>query len=280
MSDNQSPLHQLILKPAKQLLDLKKYMRTRKAVRQGEELADFDDKELALKGLLSPWPFNIQETVYATLPTFIIIGFMNFLFGKPEITTQLTEETTQRDKIFNGIYESTLNFLDTFTIPIITTVAVLLIAWGSLKKKDTSPQKKKHAMHSYLYYDGAHGLVPQALIVLCIALLEWFQLRPSMGRAFPEEITIALAVLFYASSIYLVWLIGRKIPKRLFQKLGYSGRVKHFWNKSQPDDPPWSKYTLAVFLGGWPLVAVWVGIIFTISYCFAYVATELKILLV
>ena len=280
MSDNQSPIHVLILKPVKQILDLKKYLRTRKAIRQGEELVDFNDKELDLKGLLSPWPFNIQETVYATLPAFIIIGFMNFLYGKPEITSQLIKGTTERDKIFNDIYESTFNFFDTFTVPVITTLAVFLIAWGSIKKKDTSPEKRKRAMHSYLYYDGAHGIAPQAIIVLCIGLLEWFQLRPSMAREFPEEVTIALVVLFDISSIYLLWLIGRKIPKRLFQKLGYSGKVKHFWTKSQPDDPSWSKYTLAIILGGWPLIAIWIGIIFTISYGFAYAATELKLLLV
>lgn len=265
-------------KIAAKRLGFRQYQATSIAVRKGEELANYDKETLDKKGLLSPWVFNIQETIYATVPSIIIIALLNQFYSKPEISVIPASDITDKQKMFLETFQMLMSFFDKLQIPIIITLFGFLIVWGITKKANSTLEIREKTLNAYLYYNGAYGLLPQTLIVLCLSLFQWAELRPQWLESLPESLPFIVYFLLAVSSIALMRLIAIKIPKRLFEQLGYSTKIKGFWHKSLPDDPPWSKYILVVFIGGVPLVMSWLIFIYGISHYISTIVTELAFL--
>lgn len=275
MTIKQSPLARKIYQYVKILQEFRNFENTRNAIINGEELATYDYPTLEEKGFIRPWQFKTQEIIYSLLPSIITINVLTFFYGDPVNNDNITERTT----ILISEFGTIISFLNTFTIPVITTLVAYLVGWGCIRKKDFNPILKEKAIKSYLYYSGSYCLLSETLIVLCLSLGLWAIQRPTWINSAPVVVNVIYGALFHIPAIILAYLIFIKIPKRLFKTLGYSTRVKHFWNESHFDDPPWFKYIFSIYIGSIPLAVLWIAFISSISFCVAFVITELKLLM-
>lgn len=254
---SRSPLSEAIAESAHSLLSIGQFWRTRRAVRSGLELHKLDDAERELNGFASPWPFCIQEVVFAAIPSFLLVGMLNLLFG--EVTSEVASPNASGAPVAQQLFERIFGWLDNLTVPALLTLAVYLVSWGALKAKDSTPEARRKCREAYLYLNGAYGMTPQAILTTAVAYLAWQYERSdawlgsSIGLMVHQVVIVAVLV----SSVWILWQLGKAIPKRLFAAFGYTDRAGHFWQKARDDDPPWSRYSTAVFLGGWPLALLW-----------------------
>lgn len=277
MSFSESPLGKIATLPIKWLHDLAKFRKTEAAIRNGEELARLDNDQIAQRGLLKPWTFNILEQVYATTPAIILVVMLNFIYGDPDGMLTITAEPGSRDYIRTDTYLSISRFLGKFSVPVITTLFVTLISWGSIKKKDHTPEKRAFAAKCYLYYDGAYGLAPQMFSVLIISVYVWLSEKPDLMASVWALVPL-MGILFFFSVLIGASIIFQYIPERLFPQLGYAPKaVKGAHKPSDLEPPPSRKYYFAIFIGGWPLILAWLIFVKLFSISLAYLVTEIKL---
>lgn len=282
MSDNtdQSPLQKSLRKPLDFLAEFRKFWKTKKAVKNGVPLYDWTPFQRKEGGFLGPWSFNIQETVFATLPAIVVVKVLDFLFGKPRIETLGFDQLDRRAQVFAEIVKSTDQFFNAFIAPTLITLLVFLIGWSSLNRKDSNKETRAKARQAYLYLDGAHGLFSQCALAVAFSLLAWVLVRPEIQERLPLAFTVAWGVLLAYGWLTQMYLTFSKIPKLMFQANGYSGRVRRFWQKRLSDDPPWNKYQLAVIIGGWPCILVVFVVLTALSRLTAWCLTAVKMLVI
>jgi len=276
----QNPLQEEVIKPFKQFFDFRKFWNTRKAILSGVPLYDWDSSQRQKSGYLNHWNFNIQESTLAALPVILLTKVLDFLFDKFKDKPLDIASLDERTKVFIETAQATDQFFSAFATPAFLTLLVFLLAWGSLKGSDSTPEKRARAARAYLYFDGAYGLYFQLLLSLVFSLMTWGSNHTKLVEKLPPFVSFVLVILFIVGLIGQLIETNKTIPRKLFKVNGYSFRVKHFWQRKHPDDPPWSKYSFALILAGWPVIIVVSVVLTTLSYITATVLTSIKMLFV
>jgi hypothetical protein len=270
---DRGPIQELIFEARNKLSSVyalfKNFLSTKRAIVRGEKIYLWTNDKIIEKGYLTPWKFNLTETA----TTGIIASFTanSIQFISQEKPSQDIQEVILNEE-FTGFFMKTASWLDPLVIPIFLTSVVFFFVWGSLKKADFSAEKRNVAKRAYLYFDGAYGLYSQFFIAFSVGFLS-----TSTGQSLAENEEylipfIGFIVLLAAAFIWQIRVSMKKIPKLVFEANGYSDRAKHFWQKSRPDDPPWSKLTLAHIIMGYPLLIVIELMFFAVTFALAYIA--------
>ena len=247
---------------------IKKFLRTRNAVRRGEKIFDLSSDDLKAKDLMGPLTFNVYESTLAGLPA-AALGILLGLFFQdrptslqfvPGVSEFKKAVVTEAVKIAPKIGKTIQPFLPPFFL----LIAAWSTAWGCLKKVDSSAAKRRRCRDAFLYYDGTYGLWVQAVLSLAISLL----LVPLNYVLDDSNIPLVVGVtLLILSSLWQFYLINTKVPKLLFQDNGYDSKIYHiwtrnFWKRAPANGAPWSKYTFAVVLSG---TAAWIAIVLILA---------------
>lgn len=198
--------------PSEKVNRLKRFLETKKAVKRGERLFEFTKPELRARNYMGPWEFNLTESVFAALPALAALKVLDFLYpphrvNYPNIATELSAEIMG------------------WLAPILVPLSLLFIAKGaafsSLLREDRSIENKRRATFAYLYYDGAHGLLAQAIFVLGLTIV-----YALIDRPVTEDASTALLAVFVPTYIIgFVWIIvisGKRIPNLLWDLHQYS----------------------------------------------------------
>lgn len=273
-----SPLEKIIYQPHDFIINLKKFWKTKNAVRTGVPLYEWSSSQRKEKGFLGPWSLNIQETLYASLPSGFIVKVLDFLYGRPQILSHETEQLDKRTQIFNEILKSTNQFFHSFYVPIFFTLIVLIVGWCSLKRKDSTKESRARSRKAYLYFDGAYGLFSQFILTLYISLEIWFKLRPELLLQIPHAMEIAWYSLVAIAFVIQFYLSMMKIPDLLFQVNGYNSNRSN--KEGQKEDPPFTKWWLGNCISGYPLIIFLNFILSKLAISAAWILTEIKIFLI
>ena len=225
---------------------LRKYSATRRAIRRGESLYDSSPEDLVHSGYMGPWSFNLAETAFAAIPTTMFIAVLTFFWPhKPEIPEGTPELAGRAAELQPAIG----SWLQPLLIPLALMLIASLAAWGSLFRRDSTPDRRRRAKYAYLYYDGAYGIVPQFCFGLAITLIFWLEER----EWWPAPVALGVGALTVYAWGHLVYLTCVLEPRKLFALHGYSPVPIHFWTpkrKRPPNPGPWTKYGLSVLMGG------------------------------
>ncbi|MEG5172818.1 hypothetical protein [Microcoleus sp. B3-D7] len=199
--------------PFKHFFDFKKFRKTQKAILSGDKLYEWNIKELRDRGYFEPLYFNIQESVFAALPTVAIVKILDWLYG------------TENDK-FGELFQGTFGVLCAFVAPFVLTLLASLLAKASLKKNDLSPSKIDRARKAYLFFffEGAYGLYLQGLFSLVTSLIIWMSLPENSQLQIPSELFVILLLSFLVLLALQLKVTWWNIPTQLFKINGYSGR--------------------------------------------------------
>ena len=223
MSDDgdQSPLERLPRKRLNLISALTTFRRTRKAVKAGVPLYDWTPAQLRDKGFSGPWALNVYTSLIASLPAALLV-----MAVAPN------------------------QFLIAFLVPTHFSILTFLAGWGSLKAKDSTRDSRARARRAYLYLNSTYGLPYQRALALAFPVFWGIN---SWVTDLEQAGLLLLLIFFFplayggASQFRLTFI---ETPEHLFQINGYSKRMRHFWQKKRPDDPPRAKYNLVVLLGG------------------------------
>lgn len=225
---------------------LGKFRRTRRAIRNGEELYNYSAERFGTLGYMGPWSFNIFESAIVSIPIIILIELQDF-FSIEEIP--IKPGTYNEYVLF--FTEKTAQILYALAVPFLFTFFVHSLAWASLKRNDQSSENRLRARKAYLYFDGAYGLIAQALLVLWVLVGKKTNVL-EIQEPVIDNLWIAFLFVTWALILYNYYILG-EIADKLFSTNGYPGEKAYwFWQKKPEDYPPEARYWLVYYFCGAP----------------------------
>jgi len=172
---------------------LRQYFNTRSSVLEGASLQDYSPTDLRAANFMGPLTFNVYETALAALPTQAVVAIIWFFSAAPVDAPQLFGDLP--DSVFSRSLRVLLpNFLRLVT-PLVVPSTALALAWVasllSLYRSDWTRAKLRRARDAFLYYDGAHGLIPE----LSMAVL--FTVAPLLSEGLLQLLFTGLGAVAY-----------------------------------------------------------------------------------
>lgn len=223
------------------------FFHTRRAVLQGEPLWEYSKEALNDKKYLTPWQFNIQQSLLSATPAIIFGYFIKLAYHNESVCVPLDQTNCEiQAGIGSGIqfllgtnpeaiafFEKLSGALSALVVPIALALTSYAAASGSLLPDHKTPQSLARARRVYLYWDGAYGLWPQLLI----ALLWSFQ--AATGAEPIIILLVAFPIVAWQNTLTL-W----KIPKGLFALNGYPNAypASFFVWRKDANDQRWTRY--------------------------------------
>jgi hypothetical protein len=119
-----------------------------------------------------------------------------------------------------------------------------VVAWLSLLRHDWTREKRRRTRDAFLYYDGAHGLLPEAAGTLVYSVV------PLVSEGLSQLLFIGLGIVAYVAA--------RKTEDGLasangYQAGPYQGNVMFGLEEPSPEFPT-RRYRVGVSLTTWPVV--------------------------
>jgi len=258
---------------AKHLEAARAFYRTKLAIQRGVPLHKWSALDLQASGYLGPWKFNAIQTAITGGLASASVNIADAL----STTNPAEPETLEGlDPGLASILETTWGWLAPFTIPICLTGFVYLMGWGSLHRRDSTSEKLRQARFTYLYLDGAYGLYSQFFLAFGMSFVSTDLGQKILGSYTQSFFSIAFLFALLACGTWQIIITGKKIPRLLFAANGYSGRVRRFWQRPQPTDPPWNKLVLAYLIGSGPLLLLTFLLIYTLSFSLAWLLYQVR----
>lgn len=245
--------------PFKQFFEFQKFQNTRRAVLSGKPLYELSLEERQKNDYLDALQFNIQESLFAALPTVVIIKALNWIFENSK--APIAGETQKFFEVFQGICGG----LTAFIAPIIFTFLASFLARASLKKVDSTPEKINRAKKAYLYLDGACGLYFQSSLSLSSSLVNWMfnhSLENSSLNGWLIVFAILLLIIGLFGQLKITWW---SIPRRLFRVNGYTS-----------GNAPWFKYSRTLLFGVPILSFIFYVILMALSFALTLVLLAIQ----
>jgi hypothetical protein len=250
----------------------KQFQETRAAILAGEDLFDCSKTSLAARGLMGPLTFNLYETALAAMPGLALQSIVGFLV--PDFV--VPDDAAPLSSSFDAAAADVTRLLIPFLVPTCALLLAWVAAWASLNRGDRTRSNLRRARDAYLYYDGAHGLVPEMLTSFWYTAFGAGAITGGMFVAanLPTTIQTLLIALNYIVG-FVAWyhLIGEQlkgIPSLLFATNGYditppgdSIRMldEMFRTKERAS---WRQYRIAI-VAGTPIVIGVAVVAFTVA---------------
>lgn len=224
---------------AVRLFSLRKFYRTREAIKKGIPLWKRSSAELKSAGFMGPWTANFYKSILVGLPVSITIWFIDLIIPY-DIWHDLFYEWA-----WNSDYEATYYELEVaristeimnLIIPFMVPLGLFLFSWfasrASLRKQDLSPEKTIRARHAYLYFDASHGLTSELILAFLFSIGVILFER---GINIYESVFYLSAILI--ASLWLTLVEGYVITSKLFVANGYSPTIPFLffgiWDKNR-----------------------------------------------
>lgn len=251
---------------------LRSFFRTRKQIKSGADLFDKSADELKSKGLMGPLTFNIYASSLAGTVALVVTKVASFVWPA-EASSPSDRTLSAVSKQYLSLLPSAESYLKPFVVPIGFLLIAYLISWGTVRRQTTSSissevvdwtgRSRRRGRNAFLYFDGAFGFIPQAILAVAFTVLKLeFLMHPWMGLTSPDPasvsfgldypflmISLSLCLLLGVTILYIAYLTYYKFPKLIFTAHGYYPAGKKAELRNEAKKPPWAKYILtAIFI--------------------------------
>lgn len=241
------------------------FLRTRRAILDGEPLYDQPELDRREKHYLGPWRFNLTETFLAGLPGLLLSWFVSLPspFTYPSVPDLFADPNLSSEHVLlaQRIFRDWVRGLAPFFPAVVLTISAYTSGSLSLWMDDSSPERRRRARVAYLYLDGAHGLWRQMFAGFVSA----------MGWATGGSLGLAVGIASLTSLGLLVHESHSIVPRELFYAHGY-GVAGGRWANG-----PWKKYLwLGLGSSGWLAATLIVVAVWTLEF-FSVVLAGLRV---
>jgi hypothetical protein len=249
-----------ILGVKKRLSKLKSFFKTRRQITNGTYLFDFTANEIKQSDLMGPLTFNIYSSTIAATIALVVAKVFSFFFAQdqPNIVSDPTSVMGQ----FSKLRVSVEGYVRPFYVPVTFLFLAYLISWGTIRGTEPrfasissdslnkSLPSRTRGRNAFLYFDGAYGLIPQALLSLALTVIKSI---PSQNYLTTNDsntgfnlspliwVGVVPVIMCGGALIYQIYLTYYKYPTLLFKAHGYYDQ-----NSTTRIKPPWFKYIFTV----------------------------------
>ncbi|HEY0795244.1 MAG TPA: hypothetical protein VGD64_05640, partial [Acidisarcina sp.] len=220
---------------------LKRFMATRRAIRDGQILVDLSSEDLRRLDLMGPLRFNVYESTLAGVPSLLITACVGVLFPLEPKAVPFVDAQSDFARAFlievSKVTPSVFRTISPFVPPVILLWSSFVMGWASLESFDSNSTTRRRSRNGFLYIDGAYGLLAQTLLATAIglALIDsehgW---GPVLFDDWWRELLIVLiGVLFLTGFVLQNYLVLVKYPRLQFQLNGYekfgAPESRYYW---------------------------------------------------
>ena len=221
----------------------KKFRKTRRYIKEGENLFDLSAEDLSKLQAMGPWTFKLYETFLAALPSQVLGVLLDFLIPYKRLPPTNEQLSQYQEAFIRNYYElapSVDNFIRPGLIPVVLLAMSSIISWGCLRKEDSTRQSRKRCRNAHLYYDGTYGFIPQTIGTLLLTLIILCYMRGVSSII----VYLALIMLFNVVGIWQINVTLGTEAVRLFRLNGYATCLPALM-KSTDIPAPRAKYFLS-----------------------------------
>lgn len=266
----QATIHQLIDKLRALRAEVMLFWNTRRAVLGGSGLWDFTTEQRRKDAVVEPWNFILIQCALMVLVSAIASKLTVFFYP---VVNKLPAVALSRDPEVERLALAAAGFVAPFTLPAFLTSFVWLMAWGTLRSRDSTAEARKRASAAYLYLLGAHSFFPVLVLAAAIAPLSIgrdrsaiLELLPlSLGYYRPDLVGYGHwpTMFFSAALVWQTFVLVIWVPLKLFRANGYGYTETRM-------RPPWVRFLLSFGVAVWPLWVIVLGLGAAVSYAIAY----------
>jgi len=215
---------------------LKKFLVTRKAIREGEVLVDLSADDLKQRDLMGPLSFNVYESTLAGLPSLLITTFVGILFPLVPKVVEPDGALSEFQRAFlvevSNIAPAVVKTLSPFIPPLFLLWSSFVMGWGSVESFDSNRASRRRSRDGFLYLDGAYGLLAQTLLATAIGLT-FVAIQHDWGNKVLAALIAAVGVLFGVGGSLQTYLVLIKLKRLQFLLNGYEKfggpDSRYFW---------------------------------------------------
>ena len=146
----------------KKFKEVKKFIKTRRAILQAEPLYLRSQDELKSGGYMGPWAFNAAQSLIDSIPG-MIISVLLWVFFASETPRLLT--------LADPITTKIAAWISPLKGPFTLLALVYVVGFASVPAGYMSRRALHAVARKYLYFDAALGLWAQLSLATCLALL-------------------------------------------------------------------------------------------------------------
>jgi hypothetical protein len=133
--------------------DIKKFLKTRKAILDREPLYLYTKSQLRERGFLGPWTFNAAQSLICSIPGLILSSLIWIVFGPISSPALGTDD--------DPIATSISAWINPLRGPFTLLAIVYVVAFACLPKRNTTRANLHAGARKYLYFDATYGFWAQ-----------------------------------------------------------------------------------------------------------------------
>lgn len=249
-----------------------RYLRTRRAILEGEKLFDLSAEELRARNFMGPLALNVYETTLAGIPAAGIawvisnrlhVGSTNVV---PQVGSTFWDAALAQWYAFFPIVRHAVT---AFVVPATLMVLAIGVSWSCLHGSDSRPEIRRRCRNAFLYFDGTYGLFPQ-MVSSIVLVIQGNSDR--IGQWLGDDLSSVLSLLgWFPGAVVCSWpcyVLFVQIPRLLFELNAY-GEPQGIMCTTAFRPRPWAKFICGTTIAGLvvvPLVAIVLAVAIAIGF--------------
>lgn len=226
---------------------LRRYLRSRRAILNGEKLFDLSREELRTRDLMAPLKLNVYKMALAALPATAIVWLISCVeqselkasIGLARMAPDFWSAMLVQWQVMRTIQQVAVALL----FPAAFLLFGLVVSWACLYRLDSTRETRRRCRRAFLYFDAAYGLLPQMLFTTALILyVNWDWVNEQIWEEGSYSVSnflmgLPLAVAgFWPGYVFLF-----QIPRLLFDVNGY-GNPQGIVSASACRPRPWTRF--------------------------------------
>jgi len=246
-----NPIFQKLSKSLLDFTGFRRFLRTRRAILNGEKLFDLSNEELKARKLVRPLTFNVYKAALAALPA-IAIGWLIFWSQRSDLNTSLGMPQAGTG-FWSGllaqwqVVQTLRHTVTALVAPAAPFVFAVVVSRLCLHRSDSKRETRWRCRRAFLYFDGAYGVLPQMLLSTVLILYEnsdWLSAQIWNADSY-SVFNFVMGFPLGVAGFWPAYVLFAQIPELLFDVNGY-GEPEGIVSASARRPRPWRKFLCGV----------------------------------
>jgi platelet-activating factor acetylhydrolase isoform II len=241
-------LKQLLARPVKYFKNFApfpRYLRTRRAILNGDRLFDCSAEELNVRNLMGPLTANVYKSALAALPAIVVAWFISWReqiefnrIGLMPMSSSSWSALLVQSQVVRAIQHVATAFL----VPAVPLAVAVVVGWACMHSSDASHERRQRCRRAFLYFDASYGVLPQmffSVVLILYANHDW--VSDQIGEDTYYAFNFLMGLPLVVAGLWPGYVLWFQVPRMLFDMNDY-GEPQGLTSAVARPPRPWVKF--------------------------------------